>query len=155
MFSVVSVSHSFCPGPMWPLAMMHWTSPYRDPFLQYLPWPQLPHMFKLVQLWMVGKRAVCILLECFHVLGHDFAPLRIGILNPVFESTRRSLVIYLYFIQRCSRKKSKNQFQCNRVSFALIQSSFWRIASPLLKSYTMLKCWVHRSFIQKLSLRAH
>ena len=40
VFSVVSVSKSFCPqgeDPMWSLSMMHWTSPYRDPLSIPLP----------------------------------------------------------------------------------------------------------------------
>ena len=48
LFSVMSVCHSVHRGdPMWPLPVMHWTSPYRDmPPAQ----PRPSDMFKLLQL---------------------------------------------------------------------------------------------------------
>ena len=67
-------------GPMWPLLMMHWTSPNRDSpktcsnlFNMDLTVQGLLDMFKLAHCGArtVGKWAVDILLECFLVLSCD------------------------------------------------------------------------------------
>ena len=61
-------------GPMWPLPMVHWTSPPRDP--RTGPGPHLYSSPPPTSDWRtvqtcsrtVSKQAVCIILECFPVL---------------------------------------------------------------------------------------
>ena len=77
VFSRVCLSVILLKGPMWPLQMMHWTSPHKDPPKHLNMGPHctapapprvqgtpLPNMFKLVH---YEPRKLGILLECFLV----------------------------------------------------------------------------------------